>query len=62
MAVPVHVDEMTTEVDAFESELPLSQTQLEKLVELVLCRLEDKQRDRERSRESTQIRTGAISR
>ncbi len=60
--MPVHVDEMTTEVDAFEGELPLSQPQLERLVELVLERLEDKQRQQQQRQESTQIRTGAIAR
>ncbi len=60
--MPVHVDEMTTEVDAFEGELPLSPSQMEKLVELVICRLEEKLRERELMRESTQIRTRAISR
>jgi hypothetical protein len=60
--VPIHIDEMTTEVDAFEGELPLSQPQLERLIELVLSRIEDKQRERGRMQESTQIRTGAITR
>lgn len=59
--MPVHVDEMTTEVDAFE-ELPLSQPQLDRLVELVMMRLEDKQRERKRAQESTRIKTGAIPR
>ena len=60
--MPVHIDDMTTEVEAFEGELPLSPQQLEKLVELVLRRLEDKQRERDASHESTRIRTGAIAR
>jgi hypothetical protein len=60
--MPVHVDEMTTEVEAFEGELPLSPAQLEKLVDLVLRRLEEKQRDQQLLREATEIRTRAISR
>jgi hypothetical protein len=60
--MPVHVDEMTTEVDAFEGDTPLSQTQLNKLVEMVLARIEAKQRERELLQESTQIRPGSIPR
>jgi hypothetical protein len=60
--MPVHVDEMTTEVEAFEGELPLSPAQLEKLVELVMRRLEERQRDQQLLRESTEIRTRVISR
>lgn len=60
--MPVHVDEMTTEVDAFEGDMPLSQEQLNKLVEMVLQRVEDKQREQDFLQESTQIRTGSISR
>jgi hypothetical protein len=60
--MPVHVDEMTTEVDAFQGDMPLSREQLEKLVSIVLTRIEERQRERELLRESTQIRPSAIRR
>ncbi len=60
--MPVHVEEMTTEVDAFDSDMPLSREQLERLVEMVCERIEQKQRERDYQQQSTQVRTGSISR
>ena len=60
--MPVHVDEMTTEVDAFEGDIPLSREQMERLVEMVCMRVEQKRRESEYLQEATQIRSGSISR
>jgi hypothetical protein len=60
--MPVHVDEMTTEVDAFDGDLPLSREQLERLVQMVSEQIEQKQRDRDYQQQSSQIRTGSITR
>jgi len=57
--MPVHVEEMTTEVEAYEGELPLSPAQLEKLVELVLKRMDERRRERERIDGTTKIRRGS---
>jgi hypothetical protein len=59
--MPIHVEEMTTEVEAFEGELPLSATQLDKLVELVIQRLEEKEKEKEARQESTEIRSRSIA-
>lgn len=57
--MPVHVEEMTSEVSIVEGELPLSPAQIEKLVRLVMSRLAEKHRDDERVREATRLRRQA---
>jgi hypothetical protein len=59
--MPVYVQKMTTEVAAFEGELPLSPAQIETLVKLVAQRLEQQKREADRLREATEIRGGAMS-
>jgi hypothetical protein len=56
--MPVHVEEMTSEVTVVAGDLPLTEAQTEKLVKLVLRRLEQKQREAGRVREATQLRRG----
>ncbi len=57
--MPVHIDEMTTEVTAVDGDLPLGDAQIEKLVERVLRRLEEKQRLERQSLEATRLRRQA---
>jgi hypothetical protein len=57
--MPVHIDEMSTEVTVVEGELPLTPVQIEKLVRLVMSRIADKKRDAQRARSSTQLKPGA---
>ena len=57
--MPVHVEEMTSEVAVFDGELPLTPQQVEKLVRLVLQRLQEKQRETKSSREATTLRSEA---
>jgi len=59
--MPVYVEEMTSEVAVFEGELPLTEAQIEKLVKLVLRRLEEKQREVRHIREATVLRRDAAS-
>jgi hypothetical protein len=57
--MPVHVEEMSTEVTLVSGDLPLSEVQIEKLVKIVLRRLQQHQREGGRVREATQLRRGA---
>ena len=57
--MPVHVEEMTSEVALVEGELPLSDAQIEKLVRLVLKRLGEKKREAQQVRDATQLRRQA---
>lgn len=54
--MPVHVEEMTSEVTVAEGELPLTPAQVEKLVRLVMSRLAEKEREAERAGEATRLR------
>ena len=42
--MPVHIENLTTEVTAIDGELPLSKKQLKQIVQIVLTRLENEQR------------------
>jgi hypothetical protein len=54
--MPVHVEEMTSEVIVFEGDLPLTDAQVDKLVQLVLKRLAEKEREAKNVREATALR------
>lgn len=57
--MPVHIDEMSSDVTVVEGELPLTPAQIEKLVKIVMSRMADKKRDAQRARSSTQLKPGA---
>jgi len=57
--MPVHVEEMTSEVAVLDGDLPLSERQIEKLAALVLRRLEEKKRAERQAREATTLRRQA---
>lgn len=57
--MPVHIENMTSEVTAVDGDLPLTPQQIEKLVKVVLERLEKVERESKRDREATTIRTQA---
>ena len=52
----VHIDEMTSDINVVEGELPLSAAQIDKLVTLVLHRLEEHTRDAHQRREASAMR------
>lgn len=58
--MPVHVDEMTSEINIVEGELPLTPAQIEKLVKLVMSRLDARKRDASHQREATSL-TGSVA-
>lgn len=54
--MPIHIGELQSEVEAVDGDLPLSATQIERLVALILRRLEQEQRARASAREASVIR------
>ena len=58
--MPVHIDDMQTEVTVFDGDLPLSPPQIEKLVKIVLQRLEEKQRNARNNSQATEIRNSIV--
>lgn len=57
--MPVLIDELRSDVTVLEGDVPLSEAQIEKLIKIVLSRLDRKLRDTEQGREATQMRTQA---
>lgn len=55
----VHVNELTSDVKIMSGEFPLNDAQINKLVKLVMQRMNDKQRQAKLTRESTQITPSA---
>jgi hypothetical protein len=56
--MPVHVEEVTSEVAVADGQLPLSDAQLERLVALVARRLEQRRRAARQTRDATALRRG----
>jgi hypothetical protein len=54
--MPVHIDEMTSDVSVVEGDFPLTDAQVEKLMKLLMKRLAEKQQDTHRFREATKLR------
>lgn len=57
--MPVHVAKMDSEVTVIDGELPLTEAQVEKLVQIVLKKLEGAQRESRKSSEATTLRRSA---
>jgi hypothetical protein len=57
--MPVHVNELTSNVKVMSGEFPLNEAQINKLVTLVMQRMNDKQRQAKLTKESTQITASA---
>lgn len=57
--MPVHVGEMTSELGILDGDLPLSEGQIEKLVDIVVDRLDRRQRESQSISEATELRSRA---
>jgi hypothetical protein len=57
--MPVHIENLETDVTVASGDLPLSEAQIESLVQLVLKRLQDMEREQRRNREATMLRSRA---
>ena len=54
--MPVHVEQMTTEVAAHDGELPLNERQLEAIATRVMHKLQERDREQRVRRAATTIR------
>lgn len=57
--MPMHIERMTSHVAVQEGDLGLSAQQIERLVTLVISRLEDRAREAQRVNAATQLRRHA---
>jgi hypothetical protein len=53
--MPMHINELTSEVAIASGDLPLSQTQLDKLVNLVMHRMTERHRQAALTKEATKV-------
>jgi hypothetical protein len=53
--VPVHIEELTSDVTVVAGELPLTPAQIDKLVAIVMARIADREQAARRSRDATRI-------
>jgi hypothetical protein len=59
-AMPVHIGELTSDVAVHEGEVPLTPAQLDKIVALVMKRIEAAKREAKQAKEVTSVRNGAL--
>jgi len=59
--MPVHIEEMASEVTVIAGDLPLTEAQVEKLVQIVFKRLADKHLDAGRVKAATKLRRQSTS-
>lgn len=56
----VHIEQIHSEVTVYDADLPLSPEQIERLVKIVLQRLDQQQRERQANRSATAMRSSVI--
>jgi hypothetical protein len=57
--MPIYIDRITSDVTVLAGELPLSPAQIDKLVQVILRRLDERQREAQQGREATALKSGA---
>ncbi len=57
--MPVHVEQLTSEVVVLDGDLPLSEEQLEKVADFVIRKLDQRTLDGKLAKDSTSVRTMA---
>ena len=58
--MPVHIDEIKADVTMYDGALPLSSEQMSRIVEHVVCCLDERRRDEQRSQAVTRIRPSSL--
>ena len=54
--MPVQIEELSSEITVIDGEMPLSAAQVEKLVKLVMSRIDEHKRSVTQRREATRLR------
>lgn len=58
--MPIHIEQVTTDVAIFDGDVPLSDAQLERIAALAAARVEAGRRDADERREATSITRGSV--
>lgn len=59
--MPMHIERLTSDVSLHEGDLPLTPPQIEKLVALILARLEAREREKGLAKQATKLSKQAWS-
>jgi hypothetical protein len=59
MSEKFHIESVSSEVTVLAGDLPLSPQQIDKLVQIVMARLKEMERESKNSREATAVRSRA---
>lgn len=59
--MPVHIERLTSQVSVQDADLGLTPQQIERIVALVIARLEDRAREAQRANTATQLRRQAAA-
>ncbi len=59
--MPIHIDKLTSEVNAFQGDMPLSEQQIESLIRRIIEKLEEMDRNRSCIRDATELNDTVIS-
>lgn len=57
--MPIQIERMTSDISVHEGDLALSQAQLDKLVALVINKLEERAREAQKARSATKLKRQA---
>jgi hypothetical protein len=58
--VPIHIEELSSEVAVVDGGLPLTERQLDRIAAIVLAKLKEQQRTAERRREVQKLRRSVV--
>ena len=59
--MPIHIEEMTSDVTVVAGDLPLTDAQIDKLVAIVIKRIAERQLDASRSHDATKLKRQSTS-
>ena len=57
--MPIHIENMTSEVTVLDGDFPLTETQINQLVQLIMQRMEAQQQAQQYQQQATSLRTQA---
>jgi hypothetical protein len=58
--MPINIEQISNQVNVVDSDLPFDERQLERIVDLVVQRLQERQRSARWNREATSLRKSAV--
>lgn len=57
--MPLHIDEMSSDISIFADDMPLTPQQINKLVQIIMFRLDEKEQDKKQGEATVMMRANA---